>query len=146
MKEKDTSLVCLLHEINHRLHEIKFSVLKDEGITFPQMMILGFLHRNIDNNVNQKAIQEKMKVKGSSVTSILSTMQKSGLITKVVNPDDGREFFIKLTAKGKEIGGNIKSVLEGIDGKAEEILNEEEKVVLRSLLQKILDNIVSGDR
>ena len=109
-------------------------------------MILGFLHRNIDNNVNQKAIQEKMKVKGSSVTSILNTMQKSGLITKVVNPDDGREFFIKLTEKGKYIGGNIKSVLEGIDGKAEEILNEEDKIVLRSLLQKILDNIVSGDR
>ena len=100
----------------------------------------------MDNNVNQKAIQEKMKVKGSSVTSILNTMQKSGLITKVVNPDDGREFFIKLTEKGKDIGGNMKSVLEGIDGKAEEILNEEEKIVLRSLLQKILDNIVSGDR
>ena len=146
MKEKDTSLVCLLHEVNHRLHEIKFSALKEKGITFPQMMILGFLHRNMDNNVNQKAIQEKMKVKGSSVTSILNTMQKSGLITKVVNPDDGREFFIKLTAKGKDIGGNMKSVLEGIDGKAEEILNEEEKIVLRSLLQKILDNIVSGDR
>lgn len=138
------NLVCLMHETNHRMHEIKNIALEKIGITFSQMLVIRFLAGN-KGNVNQKAIQNRMNIKGSSVTSLLNTMQKGGLITKEVNPLDAREFYVKLTEKGKDTSCKIKKILTDIDDKAMQALTAEEKDVMRSLLTKIIDRLSNGE-
>ncbi len=136
--EKYDSVVYLLHAVNHMMWIAKEEVLGKVGLNFPQAMLLGFLKENEGRDVNQKTIGEKLRVKGSSVTSIIGTMQKNGLITKRVNPNDGREFFVTLTEKGNDVADGIADMIDSIDEKAADALSEEEKAVMVELLKKML--------
>ena len=93
----------------------KEEVLGEAGISFPQVLVLGFLKENAGRDVNQKAIGAKMKLKGSSVTSLIGTMTKNGLLEKKGNPLDGREYFVTLIEKGSALAERIKEMVNSID-------------------------------
>ncbi len=135
---REDSLVYLLHSVNHMMFIAKEEILGRAGLSFPQMIVLGFLKENEGRDVNQKAVCERMKLKGSSVTSLIGTMQKNGLIEKKSNPLDGREYFLTLTEKGKGLTEKIKDLVDSIDEKATGVLSEEEKAVMVKLLKKML--------
>ena len=132
------SLVYLLHAVNHMMLVAKEEVLGEAGISFPQVLVLGFLKENAGRDVNQKAIGEKIRLKGSSVTSLVGTMTKNGLLEKKSNPLDGREYFVTLTEKGNALADRIKDMVRGIDEKATGVLTDEEKNEMVRLLRKIL--------
>lgn len=137
-EERYNSLVYLMHEVNHKVCLDKEKVLGREGISFPQMIVLGFLWENADEDVNLKAICSIMKIKGSSVTSLVNNMVKNGLIEKRTNPCDGRECFLTLTDKGMEKATRIREMLRVIDEEATGVLTEEEKNTMVLLLRKLL--------
>ncbi|MGN0768312.1 MAG: MarR family winged helix-turn-helix transcriptional regulator [Christensenellales bacterium] len=136
--EKYGSLVFLLHAVNHMMLVAKEETLGREGISFPQMIVLGFLKENYGKDVNQKTIGEKMKLKGSSVTSLIGTMTKNGLLEKKCNPLDGREYFVTLTEKGVGLAERIKDMALSIDERATGVLSDEEKEIMVRLLRKML--------
>lgn len=137
-KESFDSLVYLLHEVNHKMYLAKEEILSREGISFPQMIVLGFLKERKDDDVNLKSVCSQMKIKGSSVTSLINNMVKNGLIDKNVNPFDGRECFLTLTQKGDKLSERIKDLLSGIDERATGVLTEEEKNTMISIMRKLL--------
>lgn len=137
-EERYNSLVCLLHEVNHKMFLAKEETLGREGISFPQMLVLGFLKENSGKDVNLKSVRSIMKIKGSSVSSLINNMVKNGLIEKKSNPCDGREYFLTLTDKGDEKANRIREMLIDIDEKATGVLTDEEKKTMTALLRKLL--------
>lgn len=137
-EERYDSIVYLLHEVNHKMFLAKEEILRREGISFPQMIVLGFLKENSGKDVNLKSVRSIMKIKGSSVTSLINNMVKNGLIEKKSNPCDGREYFLTLTEKGEDKACRIKEMLSVIDEKATVVLSEEEKAAMADLLRKLL--------
>ncbi|TXE10034.1 MarR family transcriptional regulator [Seonamhaeicola algicola] len=76
----------------------------EEAAKFDSTMATGFTLLSIDpeNGTPSTALGPKMGMEATSLSRILKTMEKKGLIERHPNPDDGRGVLIHLTDFGKE--------------------------------------------
>lgn len=76
----------------------------EEASKFESTMATGFTLLSIDpeNGTPSTALGPKMGMEATSLSRILKTMEKRGLIERHPNPDDGRGVIIKLTEFGRE--------------------------------------------
>lgn len=76
----------------------------EEAAKFGSTMATGFTLLSIDpeKGTASTALGPKMGVEATSLSRILKTMEKKGLIERKPNPDDGRGVIISLTEFGHE--------------------------------------------
>ncbi|APY11723.1 MarR family transcriptional regulator [Seonamhaeicola sp. S2-3] len=76
----------------------------EEAAKFDSTMATGFTLLSIDpeNGTPSTALGPKMGMEATSLSRILKTMEKRGLIERHPNPNDGRGVIIHLTDFGKE--------------------------------------------
>jgi DNA-binding MarR family transcriptional regulator len=73
-------------------------------MTLPRFDYLAQLHRFRDEQpggLRMNALSRYLMVTGGNVTSLTDELEKSGYVTRQVDPDDRRSFRIALTARGK---------------------------------------------
>lgn len=98
------------------------------GITSMQSHIMVFLsHSCSEREVYQKDVEEEFKIRRSSVSSVLSTMEKNGLIERISSDKDARLKKLILTEKGEQIHKNISSRIERFDSSLASVLDDEER-------------------
>ncbi len=106
-----------------------------------QAIILKFLYKNKNKIVYQSDIEKELGVRRSTVSGILSTMEKNGFIIRRVSSNDARKKEIALTInclnKHKEIEQKIanfeKVLLKGI--------TKEEKDAFFKTIDKLKENL-----
>ena len=76
----------------------------EEAAKFGSTMATGFTLLNIDpkKGTPSTALGPKMGMEATSLSRILKTMEKNGLIERKPNPEDGRGVIITLTEFGHE--------------------------------------------
>lgn len=76
----------------------------EEAAKFESTMATGFTLLSIDpeKGTPSTALGPKMGMEATSLSRILKTMEKKGLIERNPNPDDGRGVIISLTDFGRE--------------------------------------------
>ena len=76
----------------------------EEAAKFDSTMATGLTLLNIDQEKGtpSTALGPKMGMEATSLSRILKTMEKRGLIERRPNPEDGRSVLIYLTEFGKE--------------------------------------------
>ncbi|GAB1857436.1 MarR family transcriptional regulator [Flavobacteriaceae bacterium MHTCC 0001] len=76
----------------------------EEAAKFESTMATGFTLLSIDpeKGTPSTALGPKMGMEATSLSRILKTMEKKGLIERHPNPDDGRGVLIHLTDFGRE--------------------------------------------
>lgn len=77
-------------------------------LTPVQIVIIKYLVKNKNNIVYQKDIEKKLGLRKSTISGILSTMIKNGIITRTESTIDLRSKEIKLTDKGIELDKKMK--------------------------------------
>lgn len=77
-------------------------------LTPVQIVIIKYLVKNKNNIVYQKDIEKKLGLRKSTISGILSTMIKNGIITRTESTTDLRSKEIKLTDKGIELDKKMK--------------------------------------
>lgn len=77
-------------------------------LTPVQMVIIKYLVKNKNNIVYQKDIEKKLGLRKSTISGILSTMIKNGIITRTESTTDLRSKEIRLSDKGLELDKKIK--------------------------------------
>ena len=82
-------------------------------------------------------IAELLCLETSTVSGILDRMQKKGFIERVVNEENRREVFVKVTGRGQELKGPVLKVIEEINQRFWEDFTEEESDFIRGSLRKI---------
>lgn len=135
---ESNNLSILLYKVNRKIFLIKEAALKSVGITFPQSIALGYLHINEGRDINQKAIEEHMNLRSSSVNNLINNMIKKGFIVKYINKVDARNFDIKLTDLGREVALMGNNTFDFIDEKVITALAKEESEQLKLTLRKVL--------
>ena len=75
------------------------------GLTGIQTRVLGHIHMEEvrGNSVYQRDIEEVFRIKRSSVTSVLQTLEKKGLIYRESVPGDARMKKLVLTDAAREM-------------------------------------------
>lgn len=136
----------LFKKIANRQKILLNEKMSEGKITYVQsLVILYLLHvrdtAGEDYAVSQKAIENYLSLKGSTVTYILKRMEDNGFITREKSETDSRMNCICPTEKGISYVPLFFSILDGVEDLMTKGMNESEKELLRSLLQKVLTNL-----
>ena len=127
------SVVNLIDKINKKLFRIYYDFITSLGMTPQQYYILGYLWEN-----NCVPLNELAKVHGtakSTITGIVDTMEKNGLVVRDRGSADRRVIHICLSEKGKKMKDQTID-LNAITNKCCSGITQEEIQQLKRLLTK----------
>lgn len=137
--------ICYLQRQMNRENNYLFA---EYGINPVQMHALTFVHIQTKEgkSVCQKDIEKHVNLRASSVSTLLGTLEKNGLIIRTVSGGDARTKYVTLTERGKYICIKNKLLMDKCDSVIQSALSEEEQETFKSLLNKIIDEIEKPEK
>lgn len=110
-------------------------------ITSIQSRIMVFIaHESKNREVHQRDIEEEFKIRKSSVSSVMNTMEKNDLIVRVPSKDI-RCKKILLSEKGLELHERIRDEIESFDKNFRNTLSEKEQSEFLKMISRLSDYI-----
>lgn len=79
------------------------AIVKPYELTFARYEALVLLTFSRAGSLPLSKIGQRLQVHPTSVTNIIDRLEKSGLVVRRPNPDDGRGTLAEITAKGREV-------------------------------------------
>lgn len=110
---------------------------KNQGLSSNTLMILYCIN-NSDVPITPKKLIEKLCLPKQTVTSVLNTMEKDGLIYREVNMNNRREKFVFLTTDGRKRTTKLLEALYQFEISAYSELTESERVQFALINEKLL--------
>ena len=114
-----------------------------DGLTGHQLRAMGVMNRLREEKgfVLQRDVEERLCVNRSSVCSILNAIEEKGYIERRSSERDARANVISFTPKAEALNKNaIRQVTEA-EKLLTEGMTEAEKLQLKNLLQRVLENL-----
>lgn len=128
----------LSHKIKRRIGKVSL----EYGISSMQAKILGYIfHQAPKRDIFQKTIEEEFDIRRSSVTSVLSLMERNGLIERVSVCEDARLKKIILTDKGIEVHKSVYKEIEIVESIIYDSLSKEELELFSEILERLSKKI-----
>jgi DNA-binding MarR family transcriptional regulator len=126
----------LLDTVAKKLTHLQREGIKIVALTPPQYSILGLLWERDGRPLGELA--SACCCSPSTITGIVDTLEKKGLVARELNPDDRRSFLVKLTEQGEAMQEATPDPGKIFDGCCPSIEAEEFKQ-LSTLLSKLND-------
>lgn len=114
----------------------------DDSLTRMHQWIIGFLYRNSDKPIYQRDIEAEFKISRSTTSSMLTLMEKKGLLKRESVEWDARLKKITLTDAAIERHKRIMSAFEEMDAFFEGILDADEKTEFFRYIDKLRSRIL----
>ncbi len=108
-----------------------------EKMTGTHGWAIGYFYRNRDRDIFQKDFEREFDIRRSTASSILSLMEKNGLITRESVPYDARLKKIVLTQKSVEVHKVVTEAFDRMEKEIGEGISDEELEVFFRVLDKI---------
>jgi DNA-binding MarR family transcriptional regulator len=127
-----------IEALEKRLKQFQGQTLKAARLTPPQYFVLSRLTEKDGQPL--KELAQALGCTRATVTGIVDTMEKKGLVGRCPNPSDRRSLLVKLMDKGKAL---LKATpgLEKTFGCCCDVLPPEEARELSRLLKKLSDTL-----
>ena len=106
---------------------------------------IGYLFHNSDRDIFQKDFEQEFNIRRSTVSSILSLMEKNGLIQRENVDYDARLKKITLTEKAIEIQTLVDASFDCFENMLKQGISEEELEIFFRVLDKINNNLERKD-
>ena len=114
------------------------------GLTGMQFAIVSFIAKeSTERDVFQKDLEQKFDIRKSTVTGILNTMERDGLLLRETVPYDARLRKMILTDKALQAKQNTEQVIDSVESQLSKGLTEEEITTFLNILEKISKNAES---
>lgn len=118
------------------------SKMSEHGIklTRQQVVLMKFLHH--DGPLPQNDLAFLTDRDKTSLTRLLTTMEKNNLVARITSPEDKRVNLVHLTKHGEKVLNEVAPILFQVIMKLQEgILESDQKVVIKTM-KEIQNNIV----
>ena len=125
----------LIEELHKRLKQFQGKTLKEAGLTPPQYFILTLLAKK--DRRPFKELAELLTCSRATVTGIVDTMERKGLVGRSPHPDDRRSLLVILTEKGLALIQATPELDETFGGCCCDLLSPKEFQELSKLLRKV---------
>ena len=138
---------CIL-DTAHQLKVTLDASFEDAALNGLQARILCFIEKKdtAGKCVYQRDIESEFKIRRSSVSSVLDTMEKNGYVIRKQTQQDARLKQLVLTEKAKEMSQQHKEAIDRFEENLVKNMSVQETETLKYLLNKVLENTVSrGD-
>ncbi|MCB0837366.1 MAG: MarR family transcriptional regulator [Bacteroidetes bacterium] len=106
---------------------------KEYGISIPQLLALNYLKTRNNFQASHKEIKDYLQLNASTITGIISRLEKKGLVARLPKQNDRRVGMITITARGAELLGKTPAALH-------ERLSIKLQTVAPEQLQKLQDS------
>lgn len=129
-----------LHCICHRAIEQQMA---DLSLSSIQSRMIGYLYfcSKQGKKVLQRELEAEFKIRKSSVTSVLQTLEKKGLIQRINVEGDARQKQLLLTEKAVALHEIVNHRLEVLEEEVNASMTLEEREILQICVQKIQDRL-----
>ena len=117
MKESfrlDNQLCFRLYTASRLLTQAYHPLLSEQGLTYPQYLVLLVLWEKDAQPVND--IAKRLYLDTNTVTPLLQRMEKEGILTRKKGKEDARQMIVHLTAKGKRLQESLCDVPATVGG------------------------------
>jgi len=119
------------NSIDHQLRATWQAVAKlynEQAAKYDSTMAIAFVLLNIDyeKGTPSTALGPLMGMEPTSLSRILKTMEKKGVIRREKNPKDGRSVIIKITEYGKKMRELAKESVYQFNNKVREAISKED--------------------
>jgi DNA-binding MarR family transcriptional regulator len=99
-----SDVFTLLDQVARKLREVQRLTVNQVNLTPPQYQIMRLLWEQ--DSQPFKDLAATLGCTRPTMTGIVDTLEKNGLVTRQPNPDDRRSLLVTLTEKGKTLEGN----------------------------------------
>lgn len=132
--------ICCLQRYMSRENNFLFA---EYGITPVQLdtLIFVLISTKEGKKVCQKDIEKRVNMRASSVSTLITTLEKKGFLVRTVAEGDARTKYLTLTESGSAICKKNKVQMEKCDKLVQSALTEEEQETFICLLNKIMAEI-----
>ena len=133
-------LMCYL---NRQLIRENNVTLSDYGVTPVQLDAMVYVLKSEKAGIKacQRNIEKHLNLRPSSVSTLLTNLERGGFIARTVSDGDARTKYIVLTEKGKCVCRKNKLLMDECDKAIQSGLSEEEQETLKQLLTKIIEAV-----
>ncbi len=130
--------------MNHRRNE---SATKNyvDSVTGTHGWVIRYLYDNREKDIFQKDIEKTFGIRRSTVTVMLKTMEKNGLITRTSVESDARLKKITPTDKALDLHYKISCEIDDFEEQMTRGISDEEIESFILTLQKIKNNLKECD-
>ena len=124
----------------------KFNKKAQHRVSPMQVMIMNYLLKNQNKKIFQQDICDTFNLRRSTVSGILTTMEKNGILIRKVASEDPRKNEIKLTEVFLSNTKKVSLELINLESILEQNFTLEEKEELIRLLKKLAGNLIKEER
>lgn len=85
---------------------------KEFGLSLPQYLCMTFIEQQDDKRAQTKDLKNFLNLNASTVSGIVSRLQKKNLVKKIPHASDKRGSYIVLTSKGNKLIHNAPQTVQ----------------------------------
>lgn len=141
MEEKEKQIGFMIRQLGNAMRKRREqydSHSQCAGLTMMQRWVLGYLAHHTDHDIYQKELEDNLNIGKSTLSEILHTMEKDGLVERVPS---GRCKRIVMTEKSKQIDKVIMEQIEETEAKLREGIPESDVEQFICTIKKMIENI-----
>jgi MarR family transcriptional regulator, transcriptional regulator for hemolysin len=135
----DESIGVWLTLATQAYHRAVSEELAPHGITYRQTMVLGWLA--LEGELTQTELANKMMIEPPTLVGILDRMERDGWIARHDCPTDRRKKIVRATEAAEPVWEQIVQCALRVRAQATKGLDESQLATLKSLLQRVLQNL-----
>ena len=106
-----------------------------------QMRIINYIIQNEDKPIYQKDLESIFNLRRATISEVLITMEKNGMIERVISKNDLRAKEIKLSDSTKEFFEENKHRILELESIITKDIDKKDIDVFKSVICKMKDNI-----
>ena len=133
---KQDQIGILIKRASLEVEKTALTILAPYSMNLTQFKIIVYLYNAPPVSTRQVDLERAFSMTNPSVTSVLHTLEKKGLVQREENPEDKRSNVIVLTDKAIHMQSELEAAGERLEEAITENLSPEERTALIALLKK----------
>lgn len=139
--EKD--IYCQIKELEilicRLIHSKNPNIIKPPTIT--QARIMKYIFENNSKDIYQKDLEKALNLRRATISEVLATMERKGLIIRSENPNDARSKKIELAQLDNNKKRQMKEQMQQLEQALTQDISKEELLTFSLVLRKMQNNI-----
>ena len=127
-------VIGIMRASNLLVDDLK-KTLKKYPINATEFSVMEFLYSKGEKSIQE--IRDRILLASGSATYVIDNLEKKGYVNRIVNQNDRRVAYIKLTEAGKDLINDIFPTHKKNTKKIFNDLTNEELITLKEILKKI---------
>ena len=134
MNNEFKAVIGILRASNLLVDDLK-KTLKNYPINTTEFSVMEFLYSKGEKSIQE--IRDRILLASGSATYVIDNLEKKGYVNRIVNQNDRRVAYIKLTEAGKDLINDIFPTHKKNTKKIFNDLTNGELITLKEILKKI---------